>query len=317
MNEVKNFLENNPVIQKTVLWLKRATIPGFRRQPLFFVGRFFVRSMFDDDLILRASSLAFNFFLALFPTFIFFFTLIAYIPIDYLHDEIIQQLRYVMPHNAYETMKSTITDILKNQRGDLLSFGFVAAVFFASNGFQSMMKAFEKYAPRHEKRPWYFSRLRSIFITFLVAAILIVSVVIITYITITLDWLNKKNVLNSELYALGLQIFEYVSLFVLFYFIISSAYYFGSKKNARWSFFNTGSLVATLLSLATTLLFTFYVNQFNSYNKLYGSIGTLIGLMVLIYFNSIAVLIGFELNSSIDHAEKGGLMRQKKIGKTP
>lgn len=284
--------------------LKNVSFPGFRGNSLFYVGRYFLRSMFNDDLILRSSALAFNFFLALFPAVIFFFTLIAYIPIENLHDEIILYFKHLLPHNAYETMLSTINDILKRQRGDLLSFGFIAAIFFGSNGFMSMMNSFEKYTPRHERRPWHYQRLRSIFVTLLSALILIMSILIITYVSITFNWLNEKNLIKGSLYELTLNLIEYVSVFVLFYFIISSLYYFGSSKASHWNFFTPGGTFATLLSVITTFVFAYYVNHFNSYNKLYGSIGTLIALMVLIYFNCIAVLTGFELNSSIDRAEQ-------------
>lgn len=291
------------LVDTFIEWLKTATIPGFRDQSLFYVGRYFIRSMFDDDLILRASSLAFNFFLALFPAIIFFFTLIAYIPIENLHDEILSYLEYILPHNTYATVSSTISDILKRQRGDLLSFGFFAAIFFGSNGFVSMINAFQKYAANEHRRPWYLQRLRSIFLTLLTALILVLSILVVTYLSITFNWLNSKNIIRGAGYEFGIQAFEYISIFVLFYFIISSLYYFGSYRGSGWNFFSPGGTFASILSLLTTFTFAYYVNHFNSYNKLYGSIGTLIALMVLIYFNCIVVLIGFELNSSIDRAE--------------
>ncbi len=297
-------------LNKLINWLKRVTFPGSRGQSVFYVGKYFLRSMFDADLNLRASSLAFSFFLALFPAIIFLFTTIAYIPIDSLHDDILSYFKYLLPHNAYETMKSTIADILKRQRGDLLSFGFIAAIFFGSNGFLSMLSAFQKYTPRSFRRSWYMLRLRSIFLTILVALILVVSILLITYLNITLNWLNENDVLKGTYYGTIVQVIEYLSIFILFYLIISSLYYFGSQKNHRWSFFSPGGSVATFLSVLTTFSFAYYVNSFNSYNKLYGSIGTLIALMVLIYFNCIVVLIGFELNSSIDLAEEKAAIKK-------
>lgn len=302
MSSLREYLETR--IDDFIQWMKGASFPGFRGQSLFYVGRYFIRSMFDDDLILRASSLAFSFFLAIFPATIFLFTVIAYIPLENLHDDILGYFENILPHNAYQTLNSTIADILKRQRGDLLSFGFAAAIFFSSNGFMSMLSSFQKYTPREKRRSWYMLRLRSIFITILVATMLVSSILVITYISITLNWLNEKHILKGSLYSFGLQALEYVSVFALFYFIISSLYYFGSRKGHRWSFFTPGGTVATLLSVLTTFGFAFYVNSFNSYNKLYGSIGTMIALMVLIYFNCIVVLIGFELNSSIDIAEE-------------
>lgn len=292
------------MLRWTVVKLKKISIPGFHGRAVYDVFNFFFRSLFDEDILLRASSLAFNFFVALFPAIIFFFTLIAYIPIDNLHEEIMLQIENIMPQNAYLTLKSTINDILKIQHSGLLSFGFVMALIFASNGFTSLMTAFNKYVPHEKKRPWYTDRIRSFFLIFLVTVLILTSILLIIYFDYAVSWLKGKEWFNERILILGLNAVEYFSLFFLFYMIFSSLYYFGSAKVAKWTFFSAGSSLATVLSLVASAGFTYYINQFNSYNKLYGSIGTIIVLMMLIYFNCIVLLIGFELNSSIDRAEK-------------
>ncbi len=253
--------------------------------------------------MLRASSLAFNFFLALFPSIIFLFTVIAYIPILDFQSDLLVQIKRLLPTNAYEVLLETIDDILNNQNLSLLSFGFILALYFSSNAFNSMMTAFDKYALSHQKRSWYIARLRSIGLTLLVALIVLASVAIITVVTISISWLKKQQYVDEQINVLLLEILQYASIFVLIYFVYSSLYYFGSSKVAEWKFFSVGSTLATILSVIASAGFTFYVNSFNSYNKLYGSIGTILVLMVLIYFNCIMLLVGFELNSSIDRAE--------------
>ena len=84
--------------------------------------------------------------------------------------------------------------------------------------------------------------------------------------------------------------------------MISFIYYLAPAKRQRFRFFSAGSTLATILSLITSLGFDFYVNNFSNYNALYGSLGTLIVVMLWIYFNGIILLIGFELNASIQHA---------------
>jgi membrane protein len=86
----------------------------------------------------------------------------------------------------------------------------------------------------------------------------------------------------------------------MLFFIISSLYFYGPSKKRRWRFISPGSTLATGLSLLATIGFTAYVNQFNSYNKIYGSIGAVLVVMIILYFNSLILLIGFELNASID-----------------
>ena len=261
--------------------------------------------------MLRASSLAFNFFLALFPAIIFLFTVIAYIPIDDFQKDLLIQIKRLLPDNAFDVLLTTIDDILNNQNLSLLSFGFVLALFFSSNAFNTMMTAFDKYAKSHEKRTWYSARLRSIGLTVLVAVILLASVALITYITITISWLKSQDYVNDITNYWMLQILQYASLLILIYFIYSALYYYGSSRVAEWKFFSVGSTLATILSLIASAGFTFYVNNFNSYNKLYGSIGTILVLMLFIYFNCIMLLVGFELNSSIDRAEMQAIKGKK------
>ena len=294
----------NKLLKALIHWLQNVTIPGFRGRSLYHVGRFFFDSLFDEDIMLRASSLAFNFFLALFPAIIFIFTLIAYIPIDNFQEDLLIHIQRLLPTNAYEVLLETIEDILNNQNLSLLSFGFVFAVYFSSNAFSSMLTAFNKYAESAEKRSWYSARWRSIWLTALVTSIVLTIVLILAYVDLSIVWLKQKGLVISTFNDWFLLAFQYVSLFLLIYFVFASLYFFGSTKQADWSFFSPGSTLATILALITTTGFVFYVNNFNSYNKLYGSIGTILALMVLIYFNCIVLLVGFELNSSIDKAEE-------------
>lgn len=284
-------------------WLKRHSFPGFKGRSIYDVGKFFVNSLFDADLIVRASSLAFNFFLALFPAIIFVFTVIAYIPIDDFQQDLLVQIKRLLPSNAYEVLLSTIDDIVTKQRLSLLSIGFIFALYFSSNAFNSMMTTFDKYTAVKHRRPWYSARIRSIGLTVLVVLIVLASVFIITYVSLTISWLKSENYVNDQWNYWMLRVFQYASLLILIYFVYSALYYFGSSKIAKWHFFSVGSTLATLLSLIASAGFTFYVNNFNSYNRLYGSIGTIIVLMLFIYFNCIMLLVGFELNSSIDRAE--------------
>ncbi len=262
--------------------------------------------------MLRASSLAFNFFLALFPSIIFLFTVIAYIPVSEFQADLLDQIKRLLPTNAYEVLLGTIEDILTNQNLSLLSFGFVLALYFSSNAFNTLMTAFDKYTLSHQKRAWYLARVRSIGLTLLVALIVLASAAVITLVTISISWLKRQEYLTEQFNILLLELLQYGSIFILIYFVYSSLYYFGSSRVAEWKFFSVGSTLATILSLIASTGFTFYVNNFNSYNKLYGSIGTILVIMLLIYFNCIMLLVGFELNSSIDRAEMKAIKDEPK-----
>jgi membrane protein len=286
-----------------VRWLKAKSFPGFDGQSIYSVGRFFIQGFFEEDFNLRASSLAFNFFLAIFPSIIFFFTLIAYVPIEGLDREILEYLKIFLPENAYELIITTVKDIVENRNTGLLSFGFLAAIYFATNGIASMISSFEHHLERKEQRSWFKIRIRALGLTMLISFILITMILIITYVNVAISYINSGQIINQRWETYGLQIFETASLFILLYFIFSSLYYYGSSRTNQWRFFSAGSTVATLLSLVATEGFSYYISQFDSYNKLYGSIGTIIAILVLIYFNCMVLLIGFDLNKSIDMAK--------------
>lgn len=295
---------------KLYRWLieraKQNSFPGFGGVTIYTVAKFFIRSVEDEDINLRASSLAFNFFLALFPAVIFFFTIIAYIPIQGMHSEILAALSTIMPAGAFESIESTLEDILKNQRSGLLSVGFVAAIYFSSNGYRSMIRSFNKTNKTRIKRGFWMEQLVPIALTLWVSFLLILSVTLLIGGQVVLDDLSNSGYLSDNILKYLLLGMEWIIIIGLFFTIISSLYYFGPTKANRekWEFVSTGSSLATFLSIVSTVAFSAYVNNFNSYNKLYGSIGTLIVLMMIIYFNSIIILIGFELNSSIDKAIK-------------
>ncbi len=265
--------------------------------------KFFFRGLFEEDQSLRASALAFNFFLALFPAIIFLFTLIAYIPIDDFHGEIIAYIDRFLPPSAFDLLIDTINDILKNQNAGLLSFGFVAALYFASNGFANMISAFDLDVDRKFQRNWFNIRLKSFGLMFLVTSILLTTIVVSLTVDYSLVYLEGISWIKYSWIQLAVKVLEFILTVMLVYLIFSSLYYFGSSKVASWKFFSPGSTLATFLALITTYGFTLYVENFNSYNKLYGSIGTILMIMVLFFFNSFVVLIGFELNKSIDKVE--------------
>lgn len=282
--------------------LANVSFPGFKGKSIYQVGKFFVNGLFKEDLNLRASSLAFNFFIALFPLIIFLFTLIPYIPVDNLQELITNYINKFLPDNASAFLNETIQDILTNQNAGLLSFGFIAALYFSSNGFASMLSAFDSGVDHNLQRNWFDIRLKSVGLLFLVISILLTTILLSITFNYGLGLIENQVEINDTITTFLLKIVENILNLSLIYFIYSSLYYFGSNRGSEWRFFSAGSTVATVLSIVATFGFSKYVENFNSYNKLYGSVGTLLVLMLLIFFNCFVVLIGFELNRSIDKA---------------
>ncbi len=282
--------------------LKKITIPGFQGLRVYTILRFFIRGFSSKDINLRASAIAFSFFLALFPATIFFFTLIAYIPVDNLKDEIFNFIATITPENTFEVVQSTLKDILKNRKGGLLSLGFILAMYFSTNGINTLIDSFNDYSDVIEVRSGWKQKLAALGLTFYVAFLVVITIILTIVGNVAVDYLYNKNILDDSLEYYLVVITEWFFIVFFIYALISGLFFYGPSKKRKWAFFSAGSTLATMLSVITTYGFMLYVNHFDSYNKLYGSIGTLLVIMFLIYINAMVMLIGFELNVSIDRA---------------
>jgi membrane protein len=286
-------------IQMLVLMLKRIKLGKQYQVPLYDVLVFFFREITKPDLTMRASAITFSFFLALFPGTLFLFTLIPYIPIADLDEVILQFFSEVMPDNAFDAVKTTISDIVSKQQSGLLSFGILLALFFSTNGLNTLMESFNKSYDIFESRSFLYQRGMALLLTLLEVAVLVVAVVLILGGSLVIDVLVMYGLIKASYIAILFRVMEWLIILVLIYIGVSLLYYFGPAVNKRWKFFSIGSIVATLLFIITSTAFSYYINHFGTYNKLYGSIGTLIVVMVWMNLNSLIILVGFELNAAI------------------
>jgi membrane protein len=295
-----------PVRYKPVLkflkFTKRIILPGFDGMPLYDVASFFFQGIFKGSLTSRASSIAFSFFLAVFPMIIVFFTLIPFIPISNFQEELLQFINNVIPDQAEGVIESTLIDIVQRPRGGLLSLTFLLALIFATNGFDSIIEAFNATYHQIETRSWIKQKVISVLLFLIIGVIIILSITLLTAGSFILKFLVEKAILTNMVTYYLLEAVKWFVLVAMFFFTISFIYYLGPAKASEFRFISAGSTLATFLSLVATLAFNFYVQNFSSYNALYGSIGTLLIILVWIYFNSIILLIGFELNASIRQA---------------
>ncbi len=309
-SENKTISHNDPSIHPFIAYLKTKTIKGLSGHSIYDVGRYFFRSMFMENLNIRASSLSFNFFTALFPALIFLLTLIAYLPIKGIKSQFINQLSIILPTKTYQEISSTILEILHKQNSSLLSFGFILTIYFASNSFHLMINTFNSNIAIPQKKNWFHIRGKAIFLTFWMSILIIVFLLLVTWSYQIESYMIKNDWPLLSLAGILFSTLKYVLIVALFLFAISSIYYFAPSNHQRWRFFSAGAIFTTILSLISTFGFSIYVNNFDSYNKVYGSIGAILALMVLIYINILIILIGFELNASIDKVE---ISKKRKI----
>lgn len=284
---------------------RKISIPGFDGIPLYDVMLFFYRSVVDSSFTTRASAIAFSFFLALFPAVIFLFTLIPYIPIRNFQAELFLLIRDLLPASTFVAVEGTIQDILTKPRGGLLSLGFFMALIFSSNGLVSMMNAFDSSLHTIEKRNWLDQRLISILLLFILSVLLALAIALIITGQYAINYLdNESSFVGSRLTYYLLSMARWMITIALFFFAYSSLYFFAPTKKTRWRFISPGSTLATILSIFVLIGFGYYITRFGQYNQLYGSIGTLLVILLLSYLMSLILLIGFELNNSITAARR-------------
>ena len=275
---------------------------GFSGLSIYDVAIFFWKGLMEGAITTRASSLAFNFFLAFFPSIIVFFTLIPYIPIAGLQETLMELLSVVLPPSTNEVTLNTLDDIINNPRGGLLSIGFILALYFSTNGINSLIEAFNASYHIRENRPIIQQRLLSLGLTLLLSFMLIIAIGLIIFGKLTLGYLTDFDIISNsgaDLILFG----KWFAIFLMLFFGISTLFHLGPSIKSKWKLFTSGSILATLGIIITSIGFNYYINHFSQYNKIYGSIGTLMIILIWMYFNSIILLTGFELNASISNAK--------------
>ncbi len=295
----------NLTVQFLERHLSRVKPPGFSGLSLWDVLSFFVRGIWEGAISTRAGAVSFSFFLALFPAIIFIFTLIAYLPISNFQDELFHVLRDVLPESTHEMALGTIEDILTIKRGGLLSFTVAATLIFATNGTLSLISNLGISIHEIKVKTFWFQYFSAVLLTLALTVLIFIAIIALIFSQSFTVWLNAHGYLTN--YAPGFIYF--IRMFTLLSTIllgISLVYNYGPVRRRYWRFISPGSILATLLILASSQGFGFYVENFSTYNKFYGSIGTLMIMLLWIYINSFGLIIGFELNASISgaHHEK-------------
>ena len=294
---------------KFIKYLKNKTIRGFHGHSFYDVGKYFLRGVFMENIQMRASSLSFNFFLALFPALLFLITLIGFIPVEGILNRLLYQLKFSLPSSTYAELAKTINELSTAHNPGLLSFGFLLALWFSSNAFHSLIGTFNRRLPERKKSNWVKNRIKAIWLTGLVASLVIASLLVLsTFVNINVFLRDSLDV-GVGLLRTFFSFIEFIVYGTLIYFSIAFIYRYAPATKKKWHLFSAGTVTASVLVLLTTFLFTFWVNYSKAYNSIYGSIGSIIALQILIYINVMVIIVGFELNTSIQKAQ----LRSKEV----
>jgi len=282
----------------------RETFPE-NRSTLSDIMRLFFMGFTKGSLVTRASAAAYNLFLALIPSLIFLFTLIPFVPIKNFQPELLAMIYDFIPENAYRVLESTIVEVVTRKSGVLLLIMFMATIVFSSNGIHALISAFNISQHSFETRTWLTQRMVSVVLVTLISVMLLSSVSLIIFSKIGINHLVKLQIIRVNITYHLLLFGRWLIVTSLLFFAVSFLYYLAPAKKTGWRFLSWGSAMATFMVIISALVFSSYVNHFGQYNKLYGSIGTLMVVLLWLYLISISLIIGFEMNVSINMSRDG------------
>jgi membrane protein len=313
MTRVGRFIVTIPPVAFVIRKSKKISLPGFEGIPLYDVISFFFQQTKTHGFTERAAAIAFNFLMAIPPLCIFFFTLLSHLPgAKNLYREFLNLAKQFTPNqNTYVLVKDLVDDFFRPGSA-LISTGLILALFFSSNAMMMIQRTFNRsmhYIPV-KKKNFLEIRWNAIRLTLIIIMLLLVTTLVMltqgALLKLLFRWLEVKSE-TVKLLIRSLRII--ISIFLVFYGT-AFIYRFGPSLHKRWNIRSPGAILATTLIISATFLFSYWVNNFASYNKVYGSIGSVIILMLLVYINSLVLLIGFELNVSINSLKEIAARRE-------
>lgn len=313
---VERIILNSPPIRFLSEKSKKIILPGFDGVPLYDVILFFKEQIRRVGLTERASAVSYNFIMSIPPSCLFLFTLLPQLPFirkGQVKRQLHSIIRDIIPADTYNKGIITFVDsFFKENNLGLLSFGFLLLIFFASNGMMGIMRSFNKNYIGFEKRTGFNTRIVAIKLTVINMSLILACLLLLIAQSAVLKLLG----IRSEFVLTVIGIFRWLFIVSLIFYAIAFIYKYAPAIQKRWKLFSPGAILATFLSILTTLGFSIFVNNFGKYNALYGSIGTVIVLMIIIYINSLVLLIGYELNVSIHSIKAMAIEREKGVHNT-
>lgn len=307
---IEDKLDKIPVICILVRFLKKIKLPGLEGLSFYDLLELYITGIVKGALTTRASAIAFNFFMALFPFLLFVLIIIPYVPIDDFKIEFLRFLESFLPPTTSDFFFENIFEnIDQTQRGGFLSSVFVLSILLMANGINAVFSGFENSYHEQLTRNGFKQYFYALSIALILAFLLIITIVVLGYFQIyvvqeLLDALKNRGYETYTNSVFWTNVVKYVFFVMMVYIATATLYYFGTKQGKLSNFFSIGALFTTFLIMLTSFLFGIYIENFSQYNKLYGSIGALLILMIYLWLNSNILLLGYELNASLQFLKK-------------
>jgi membrane protein len=293
-----------PIIKQLVFLLQKIKLPWLHGLSLYDLLDLYFIGIIEGALSYRAAAIAWSFFMALFPFMLFILNLIPYIPIQGFQEDFLGFVQQSVPPTTYDAIYKIINDILHNSHSGLLSTGFLMAVLLMTNGVNAILGGFESSHHVHNslKRKFFRQYFISLALSIILSLVLIVTVAAIIIFEVFIQKTKIQDVLSENIPLIEMGRYLFVILMILF--STSFLFKFGIKHDKNRSFISIGSVFTTILILILSYFFGIWVVKFSKYNELYGSIGTLLVVMFYIWINCMVLLLGFDLNASIQHIKR-------------
>ena len=292
--EIEAKLERIPIVRNLVHGIQKIILPWLEGLSLYDLLELYGLGIVESALTYHASAIAFSFFMALFPFALFILNLIPFIPIVGFQEDFLMFVKDGVPPNTYDAIYQIITDILNNSDSGLLSSGFMLSIFLMANGLNGILGGFETSRHVLIKRGFINQYLVALAMSMLLSLLLIVTVSIIVVFEVIL----QMTVFSDQVQLIVIGRYAFVILMILI--TTSVLFKFGTKHDKNRAFISIGSVFTTILIVLDSYFFGIWVTKFSQYNELYGSIGTLLVLMFYIWINCMILLLGFELNATVN-----------------
>ena len=261
------------------------------------------REVSADRCFGLAAQLAFYFLLALFPALLFLVALVGYLPIDNVLAELLSAVGAVAPHDLVSLLRRQLDELSAGPQRGLLTLGVLGAVWSSSAAMVALIDALNFAYDVPEWRPWWKRRLVAILLTVAVVMFVLVALVFLLVgpdvALSAASWLGL-----APAFAFMWQIVRWPTIVLCAVIAVDLVYHFAPNRRAQWAWITPGSLLATVLWIATSYGFQYYVANFGTYTATYGAIGAAIVTMLWFYVSGVALLVGAELNAVIEQARR-------------
>lgn len=303
--EIEEKLAKIPVIRTLLRAFKAVKLPWVVGLTLYDLIEIYIIGIAEGALTYRAAAISFNFFMALFPFALFILNLLPFIPIENFQYDFLLFVEDSVPPQTFDAIALIINDILSNSNSGLLSTGFLLSILFMSNGLNAILGGFESSHHVIIKRSFLRQFMVSLALSVLLSLLLLFTVAAIVVFEVFIQTLKIRYLLSDKISLVETGRYLFVVLMILI--TVSILFKFGTKDSRRRRFITTGSIFTTILAIVLSYFFGIWVVQFSQYNELYGSIGTLLIIMIYIWINCMILLLGFELDATIERLKRKNL----------